>query len=104
MQQNVALADGGEEIRDAAQRGRSRRDERRVAQFGGMIAVADRQELRRAERAINDVEIVLGEVEGLEQLRRSCGQSVSISSRTAAPLRRLQVQSFQQVAGLFPVM
>ena len=56
MQQDVALANGGEQIGLAAQRRRHRRDERRVAQFRRMIALVNRHQPRRIQRAIDDIQ------------------------------------------------
>ena len=72
-------------------RGRDGRDERRVAQFRRMVALIERHESRRIERAVDDIEISSLQ---LQRASRACadfgsGNPASISSRTASPLRRL---------------
>ena len=59
MQQNIALANGREQIRLAAQRGRDGRDERLVTQLGRMIALRHRNQARGIQRAVHQIQIVL---------------------------------------------
>ena len=67
MNEDVALADDGEEIIGTAKAGGDGGDERFIAEFWGVIAFTDCHEAHGVERAIDQVEVIFLEVESFEE-------------------------------------
>ena len=67
MQQDVAFADGGKHICLVAQGRSDWREERRIAQFRRMAALIQHHQPRRVHRAVHQITILLGQVEGFAQ-------------------------------------
>ena len=67
MQQDVALADGGEQILPAAQAGGHGGHEGRVAQLRRMVALIQQHQPGGVERALDEIQIIPGEIEGFEE-------------------------------------
>ena len=67
MQQNVAFANRGEQVRLAAQIRADRSDERRVTQPGRMIAFIQRHQPCGIQRAVDEMKIILRQAQRFQQ-------------------------------------
>ena len=67
VQQDVPLADGGEQILLAPETRGGRRHKGRVAQLRRMVALVQGHQPRGVERAVNEIQILLVQPEGFEQ-------------------------------------
>ena len=107
MQQNVALADGGENFLLLAQRFGHRRDKRRVAEFGQMIAVGQHHQPRGMQRAINQIQVVLGQLEGFQQRLADRRGAIVVNLQphrvALAAVVQFALHGLEQVAGFLLV-
>jgi peroxiredoxin Q/BCP len=78
VEEEVALANGAEEVGGLAHGGGLRGDEGLVAEFRGVGAGVDGHEAGRIEGAVDEVEVVLGQVEGFEEVLVDFGGRVVI--------------------------
>ncbi len=107
MEQHVALAHDRENVAGVAQRRGDGRDERLVAQLRRMVAFVHGHEPHGIERPVDDVEIVRGEIERLEQVMKNVRRTFVLDfephRRAFAPVVQFLLHRAEQVAHVFLV-
>ena len=107
MQQNIPLANGGEEVFPTAQAHRHRRDKRRVPLFRGVVAFVNLHKPCRIQRPVDGVQVALLQVQRPQQrvadLRRAVLLHFQPDGGAAAAVVQLVFDGLQQVGDLLLV-